>query len=430
MPSAGTRPRVNFVRDHVSLRSMGRPFLQAHSNEKATKSPPTKPQPNPNPYQPPHTTPLQQLLSKLNYTASLPLPHAAFNFKRNHLKDHLEHLDGLVQDLDNVAESDKEAARKEKVAMSLPNQAQDWDSITRTERPELREVRPLMGDIMHLLREHKVAEGTTLLMLHKSRMKERLGPYYNPITLTMPRKSDADILKSLPLELRDIPASSLKVLHRMRMRQVIKRWHTWQTNVQTISYQRGLLTRVVSRVVKRTLLRFFERWETKTQGAKEKRARAFRIRMRLRSLLWQPGLIWAASNGSMRMLRWIKTAPMGVPVPMIVSWRHPRNGRTLLHYASEKGRSKMATFLLGIGVNPRVLDASGHNCMHLASANGHTGIVEILVRIGIDPRVMEEGGAGNVMTLFKHANVMSDLRKVPITNFKLKRPDPGGGKLK
>jgi ankyrin repeat protein len=115
---------------------------------------------------------------------------------------------------------------------------------------------------------------------------------------------------------------------------------------------------------------------------------------------------------------------------MIVSWRHPRNGRTLLHYASEKGRSKMATFLLGIGVNPRVLDASGHNCMHLASANGHTGIVEILVRIGIDPRVMEEGGAGNVMTLFKHANVMSDLRKVPITNFKLKRPDPGGGKLK
>lgn len=369
---------------------------------------------------------VQQQLSKSNYTASLLTPHAAFNYKRKNLKDHLEHLDGLVQALDDMDEEEKEAARKEKMAMELPNQPQDWSRIMKLETPEPRAVRPLMGDITHLVSEHKEIKGTCLVALHKKRMKERRGPYYSNLTLSAPNKSDADIRKSLPPELQDIPVSSLKVLHRMRMRHVIMCWNTWKHNAETLAYQRRLLTKVVSRVTKAKLFRFFDKWQTKTQKSREKRERAFRLRLRLRSVLWQPGLIWAASKGSMRVLTWIQQAPMGVSAPMMVSWRHPTSRRTLLHYACEKGRGKMAAFLMGIGVNPHALDAHGNNCMHLACTNKHTGIVEMLVQRGLDPRVMEDGAGGNVMQLYEHANIMSDQRRIPITNFKLKKKKEGG----
>ena len=77
-----------------------------------------------------------------------------------------------------------------------------------------------------------------------------------------------------------------------------------------------------------------------------------------------------------------------------------------------------------MGVNPRVVDAEGRNCMALACANRQTAIVEMLVQRGMDPRVMEEGSGGNVMQLYEHANIMSDQRRIPITNFKLKKKKP------
>ena len=354
------------------------------------------------------------------------MPHAAHNYKRKYAKDHIEHLDSLIGALDDMKEDEKEAARKEKLALELPNQPQDWDRILKTEKPNPRVVRPLMGDITHLLSEHAEMKGTSLVALHKKRMKERRGPYYSNVTLSAPNKSDAEIRKSLPPDMQNIPDSSLKVLHRMRMRHVILCWNTWKTNAETIAHQRRLITKVVSRVTKQKLFRFFDRWQTRTQKAREKRERAFRLRLRLRSVLWQPGLIWAASNGSMRVLQWIQRAPMGVTAPMMVSWRHPKSRRTLLHYACENGQGKMAAFLMGIGVNPHVLDVDGQNCMHLACANKHTAIVELLVQRGLDPIVMESGGRGNVMTLFTHANIMSDQRRVPVTNFKLKTKKKGG----
>ena len=277
------------------------------------------------------------------------MPHAAHNYKRKYAKDHIEHLDSLIGALDDMKEDEKEAARKEKLALELPNQPQDWDRILKTEKPNPRVVRPLMGDITHLLSEHAEMKGTSLVALHKKRMKERRGPYYSNVTLSAPNKSDAEIRKSLPPDMQNIPDSSLKVLHRMRMRHVILCWNTWKTNAETIAHQRRLITKVVSRVTKQKLFRFFDRWQTRTQKAREKRERAFRLRLRLRSVLWQPGLIWAASNGSMRVLQWIQRAPMGVTAPMMVSWRHPKSRRTLLHYACENGQGKMAAFLMGIG---------------------------------------------------------------------------------
>lgn len=350
------------------------------------------------------------------------MPHAAFNYKRKYLKDHIVHLDGLIQALDDVDEEEKEAARKEKISLELPNQPQDWNRILKAEKPEPRVVRPLMGDITHLLSEHDETKGTSLVALHKKRMQERRGPYYSNLTLSAPSRSDADIRKSLPPDMQGIPDSSLKVLHRMRMRHVIMSWNTWKRNAETIGHQRRLNMKIVSRATKQKLVRFFDRWQTRARKAREKRERAFKLRLRLRSVLWQPGLIWAASNGSMRMLRWIQNAPMGVTEPMIVTWRHPTSGRTLLHYACEKGRGRLAAYLMAIGVSPRAVDANGHNCMHLACANRQTAIVEMLVQKGLDPRIMEDGnGGGNVMMLYEHANIMSDQRRIPVTNFKLKK---------
>ena len=363
----------------------------------------------------------EQPLPKCSFTANLPMPHAAHDYRRKYLKDHLEHLDGLVRHLDDMDEEDKEAARKREQALALPNQPQDWASIRKMDKPEPTAVRPLMREIKHIVSEHKEMQGTTLVALHKARMKERRGPYYSNLTLAAPSKSDAEIRKSLPPDLQDIPASSLKVLHRMRMRHVIMCWNTWKTNASTIAEQRRLITKVMSRMLKRTLARFFERWEERTRKAREKRLRTYRMRLKLRSVLWQPGLIWAAKNGSMRVLKWIQRAPYGVTFPMMVSWRHPKTKRTLLHYACEKGQGRMAAFLMGVGVNPHALDVNGNNCMHLACENKHTGIVELLVERGLDPRVMEDGAGGNIMQLYEHANIMSDQRRIPNMNFKLKK---------
>ena len=46
---------------------------------------------------------------------------------------------------------------------------------------------------------------------------------------------------------------------------------------------------------------------------------------------------------------------------------------------------------------------------------------------GLDPRVLEDGQGGNIMSLYTHANIMSDERRVPVTNFKLKEKGRAGG---
>jgi len=362
-------------------------------------------------------------LAKSSFTANTPFPHTAFNYKRKTIKDHLAHLDSLETGLNDLEEEEREIRRKAGLALALPNQPQDWDAILKENEAEPRAVRPLMGDITHLLFEHREIEGTTLAAMHKKRMKERRGPYYSNLTLSAPGKTDADIRKSLPPDMRDIPDASLKVLHRMRMRHVIMTWNTWRSNAHTLAKQRRLITNVLARQMNRTLFGYFSRWKTKWEKQKARRERNFRLRLRLRAVLWQPGLIYAASNGSMRLLSMIQRAPMGVTTPMLKSWRHPSTGKTLLHYACEKGRAQMVAFLLGIGINPRVVDSGGRNCMQVACAGKQTAIVEMLVQKGLDPRVMEEGGSGNIMQLFSHANIMSDQRRVPNTTFKLKKKE-------
>ena len=53
--------------------------------------------------------------------------------------------------------------------------------------------------------------------------------------------------------------------------------------------------------------------------------------------------------------------------------------------------------------------------------------MEMLVENGLDPRVLEDGQGGNIMSLYTHANTMSDERRVPVTNFKLKEKGGAGG---
>ncbi|GIT35179.1 MAG: hypothetical protein Ct9H300mP4_14980 [Gammaproteobacteria bacterium] len=76
------------------------------------------------------------------------------------------------------------------------------------------------------------------------------------------------------------------------------------------------------------------------------------------------------------------------------------DGMTALHWAAEKGNSKLVDILIYAGANPMAGTRIGqYKPLHLAAKKGNTDIINILLETGIDPNIKTSNSGSTALHL-------------------------------
>lgn len=108
-----------------------------------------------------------------------------------------------------------------------------------------------------------------------------------------------------------------------------------------------------------------------------------------------PTLIAAATVGDLEALK--DLVQQGANVEATVA----QNGKTALHFASEKGHIGVVDFLLKNGANVDKLDAVGQSSVYMAAVNNRLSVVQLLIEQGADVDRPENAGMTPLHTAAK-----------------------------
>lgn len=71
--------------------------------------------------------------------------------------------------------------------------------------------------------------------------------------------------------------------------------------------------------------------------------------------------------------------------PSLLSWRSPKDGYGLLHFAVEAKRPTVIELLVGLAADVNAKDVSGGTPLHLASLHAELRCIRMLLKLGADP---------------------------------------------
>ena len=107
-------------------------------------------------------------------------------------------------------------------------------------------------------------------------------------------------------------------------------------------------------------------------------------------------------------------------------------GRTLLHYAAERGDAKLVDYLLNtVKIKPNIADYDGETALHFAAWQRHVCIMKALVRSGGDVNAADKLGLRplHVAAIRGHLPMVSTLIKCGADIFATSFPSVGRGRL-
>ena len=107
-------------------------------------------------------------------------------------------------------------------------------------------------------------------------------------------------------------------------------------------------------------------------------------------------------------------------------------GRTLLHYAAERGEAKLVDYLLNtIKIKPNIADCDGETALHFAAWQRHVCIMKALIRGGGDVNASDKLGMRplHIAAIRGHLPMVSTLIKCGADIFATSFPSRGYARL-
>ena len=108
-----------------------------------------------------------------------------------------------------------------------------------------------------------------------------------------------------------------------------------------------------------------------------------------------PTLIAAATVGDLEILK--DLIQQGASVEASIA----QNGKTALHFASERGHVSAVDLLVKSGANVDKLDATGQSALYTAAVNNRLSVVQLLIDQGADVDLPENAGMTPLHTAAK-----------------------------